>query len=81
MVHHTAMSNFSVDQANTNKQLFNYVEQLNKFLESQRDPKKIALAKKIRRNLQEQRRSLLSGSSCLFPNFFVLQADSLLSDI
>lgn len=66
---------------NQKQLLFDYVVKLNRFLELETDPKRKALAKKLRKNLQEQRRSLAVGSSCFFPNIFVTQADSLVSKI
>lgn len=68
------------NEYNPKQQLFDYVVKLNRFLELETDPKRKALAKKLRKNLQEQRRSLVLGSSCFFPIFFVTQAASLISE-
>lgn len=68
------------NEYNPKQQLFDYVVKLNRFLELETDPKRKALAKKLRKNLQEQRRSLVLGSSCFFPNIFVTQAASLISE-
>lgn len=68
------------DDHNFKQQLFDYVVKLNRFLELETDPKRKALAKRLRKNLQEQRRSLVTGSSCFFPNISVMQAASLVSE-
>jgi hypothetical protein len=75
------MKNLIHTLENPNQILFDYVIELNKILEIEGDPKRKALIKKVRKNLQAQRRSLIIGLPCLFPNVFSIQADLIISDV
>ena len=61
--------------------LFEYVINLNRILETERNQKTKAIIKKVRKNIQNQRRLLITTSLTVFPNIHTLQAEKILEGL